>query len=311
MAEVVRSSDPDGRITFLASPNASMAVGYFGRFRTLASLYWENIAGVEAAAKIFSATKESEAREMILARGVTHVAVTSDDNFLNEYLSIARLGKSSDDVKETFGYQLLTGQIAPRWLRPLPFKPRFPVQRADNRALVFQVVPDQTEMEAAWDRGIADAARGSASDAAADFSRAISLAAPERRASLFESAGLSVYRWGEHQLAIQLLASANALRPSTRVAANIAWILATSANDSVRNGAAALVRADALARTNPTDLMVLDVLGAALADNQRFAEAVAVAQRMDSLARATGDQAGIKRAATRRATYVSGRPWRQ
>jgi tetratricopeptide (TPR) repeat protein len=214
-------------------------------------------------------------------------------------------------LRETFGYRLLRAEIAPRWLKPIPFRTPFPVQSAENRALVFQVVSDETDMEAAWYRAIAEAARGSSADAETNFLRAIALAAPARRSSLYESAGLRAYRWGEHRLAIQLLDSANSLGPSSGVAANVAWILATSSNDAVRNGAAALTRAEGLARANPADLTVLDVLGAAPAENRRFGEAVAVAQRMDSLARATGDQAGMTRAATRRSTYVSGRPWRQ
>ena len=52
---VLRASQPTGEITVLASPNASTTIGYYGRFKTLGTLYWENSAGLKAAASIFGA----------------------------------------------------------------------------------------------------------------------------------------------------------------------------------------------------------------------------------------------------------------
>jgi cytochrome c-type biogenesis protein CcmH/NrfG len=101
------------------------------------------------------------------------------------------------------------------------------------------------------------------------------------------------------------------LRPSSDVDANIAWILATSTDERVRDGRAAFERAQRLARQNPDDLTSLDVFAAALAELGRYGDAVTVGQRMLAIAQAKGDSAGAVRAKARLASYSSGRPWRQ
>lgn len=310
-AVALRASSQGEKVVLLASPNASMAIGYFGRFKTLASLYWENMAGLEAAAAILSSTTEDSARALIRARGVTHIAMISTHNFLQDYLELARPGADPAELSRTFGHYLLTGREAPRWLRPIPFRPRFP-DRGDNRALLFQVVtPEQTEFEAAWNTAVAEVAGGSSADAESDFRRAISLAGPARRSELYQNAGRIAYQWRDHVVALRLLDSAMSLQSSTVVAANIAWILATSADDGVRNGRAALEYAERAVRENPADQTSLDAYAAALAETGRYADAVAVAQRMLSVAHASGDAPGEARARERLASYSSGRPWRQ
>jgi len=310
-AVTLRASAPGEKVVLLASPNASMAIGYFGRFQTLASLYWENMSGLEAAAAILSSTSDDSARALIHARGVTHLAMISTHNFLENYLELAHPGASASDLSRTFGYRLLAGHTAPRWLRPIPFQPRFP-KPGDNRALLFEVVePEQTEFEAAWNAAVAAVAAGDAGFAESDFRHAISLASPARGAELYQNAGRISYQWGEHVLALRLLGSAMSLHRSSPVEANIAWILATSRDDRVRDGRAALERAQRLVRDNPVDETSLDAFGAALAEMGRFADAVTVARRMLALAQTKGDAAGQERAKERLASYAVGRPWRQ
>jgi hypothetical protein len=298
----------------LASPNASTSIGYFGRFSTLASLYWENLAGLEAAAAIFSAGTDEAAQRLIAARGVTHIAVVSADNFLESYLLLARPNALAEDIKSTFGARLLATDSVPAWLRELPFRARFPTPDPANRAVLFEVVPNQTPFDALWAAAVAEIARGESERGERDFVRAISKVRDEgggRRGGLFESAGMLAYQWRDHGVALALLDSAWSAGKSVRRATNIIWIMATSDDDRVRNGKVALERAETLARTNPKDQAVLDALAAALAENGRFREALVITARMDSLARATGDETAMRRARARASTYSNGRPWRQ
>ena len=99
--------------------------------------------------------------------------------------------------------------------------------------------------------------------------------------------------------------------PTAPVAANLAWILATSADDRVRNGPEALAIAESLGGAKSDDPTTLDVLGAALAANGRFPDAVAAAQRMLARAQARGEAAAARRAEERLRAYTSGRAWRQ
>src|SRR5581483_11249045 len=74
VAAVLRASQPTGDIVVLASPHASTSVGYYGRFKTLGTLYWENIDGLKKAASIFAAQSDAEAARLLRQYGVTHIA---------------------------------------------------------------------------------------------------------------------------------------------------------------------------------------------------------------------------------------------
>jgi Flp pilus assembly protein TadD len=72
---------------------------------------------------------------------------------------------------------------------------------------------------------------------------------------------------------------------------NLAWALATASDAAFRNGKEALDlanRAVQFAGENPS---VLRTLAAALAENNRFAEAVETAERAERMAEASGDNA--------------------
>jgi len=237
--------------------------------------------------------------------------VTNLDNSLADYLQLERPGSSSGDLTSTFGYRLLQGDTAPRWLRPLPFRPRFPSEDSSSVVLLFEIAPEQTDFEAKWNTGLAGVARGQSVRAIKDFSKAIEKTDARRRSELFENAATFAYRSREHGLALALLDSATSFGPRVSAAANIAWILATSYDDRVRNGGEALRRAQNLYRNASTDPTVLDALAAALAENGRFEEAVAVCQRMNSIAAASGDAEGQRRAQERMASYAAHHPWRQ
>ena len=81
------------------------------------------------------------------------------------------------------------------------------------------------------------------------------------------------------------------IRPlSVEVLNNLAWILATSPDDSVRNGSDAVGFAEkACQQTQNQDAMTLGTLAAAYAEAGRFSDAVATADKAASLAAAAGN----------------------
>ena len=88
IAAALRASQPEGDITVLASPNASVELGYYGRFRTLGTFYWENVGGLKAAAAILSAASPERAATLIRDHKVTHLALVSEADFLAEYFHL-------------------------------------------------------------------------------------------------------------------------------------------------------------------------------------------------------------------------------
>ena len=87
----------------------------------------------------------------------------------------------------------------------------------------------------------------------------------------------------------------------------LAWLLATSFDDAVRDGPAALALAQrALSSAPEPTAELLDALGAAQAASERFDEAVATLERALELA-PVERRAELER---RRALYRTGRPHR-
>jgi hypothetical protein len=312
VAATIRASQPAGEVVLLTNPNASTGIGYFGRFKTLGTLYWENADGLAAAASIFSARTDDEARALMRTHGVTHVAMISRDNFLRAYLDYARPGSAPDAISETFGYRLLMEGKAPPWLKAIPFRVR---SVAPTVVLLLQMVPDQPPFHADWNMALAQAAMGDAGAmgrAERLFGRAIERVADRgRRADLYDSAAAGAYQNDAHALALRLYSAAMALAPSPTREVNAAWILATSADDRVRNGTSALAIVEPIVAAHPRDPSVLEVYAAALAEVGRFDDAVGVTERMIGLARQNADTDAEARAARRIESYRARRAWRR
>ena len=96
---------------------------------------------------------------------------------------------------------------------------------------------------------------------------------------------------GDARAAVAELRRAVASEPdSTEALNNLAWLLATAADATVRDGAEALRLAEQACRlTANQQALPLGTLAAACAETGRFSEAIAAAQRAIALARASGD----------------------
>ncbi|MBI3884843.1 MAG: hypothetical protein HY302_03830 [Opitutae bacterium] len=348
IAQAVRESQPSGPVVLFSNPNASLSIGYYGRFQTLGTLYWENRDGLRAAAELNSAPTEEAAAALIRRLGVTHLALVTHENFLLEYARLLNPQITPPEVEATFGYRLLGKKIIPEWLEPLLYRaPRdlpgklaglevylFKVNFAQTRAAALyrigQLLALQENSAAALDafaRAAAldeqDAApwlrRGEIllrqklwRDAAADFARGIALAPGRERYRLDTQAGIAFEQAGETATAIGFYRRAIGEDQTNGIALNnLAWLLATAKDDSLRDAPLALSLAQA-AELSETDVAGnLDTLAAALANSGRFAEAVLAAERALALAQKTKDQALIKGIQEHLAAYRAGQPWRQ
>jgi hypothetical protein len=148
IASALRESQPQGDIVLLASPNASTTIGYYGRFKTLGTLYWENGDGLKAAAKIFSAATNAEAEELLRAHGVTHIAVVSEENFIQQYYTLLHPGATPDQVRSSFGYKLFFQRVVPQWLQMIPYRMPDNLNSLKTEVMLFKVNFGQSLAEA-------------------------------------------------------------------------------------------------------------------------------------------------------------------
>jgi hypothetical protein len=309
VAVALRHSQPTGRITLLSSPDASSAISYFGGFASIGTFYWENRDGLAAAAGMLTARSDADALARLRARGVTHLALFSTGNFLDAYLASIHPGATPDESRQTFGSRVLFQRHVPRWLRAIPFLPR--PGSPSKTVLLFQVVPDQRELDAEWAHGIAMAAAGDDSAAIATIEGAVATAPAAQRAGMLADAARETYRWRAHRVSIALFDRSLSLDRSPATALAVAWLLATSPDDGVRNGARAVALVEPLARANAGAGGVLDTYAAALAESGRFDDAVRAESRAIENARAQGDADAVQRGAERLRSYEAGRAWRQ
>jgi len=90
------------------------------------------------------------------------------------------------------------------------------------------------------------------------------------------------------------------------------WVLATTKDAALRNGAEAAVLADRAVRaTGGKDPAALDALAAALAETGRFAEAVSAAERARAAAQAQGNPGLAAEVDARLALYRARKPYRE
>ena len=124
--------------------------------------------------------------------------------------------------------------------------------------------------------------------------------------------GLALLQTGETKRAVAHLEKALEIDPDHMNAeVNLAWVLATSSDDSMRNGARAVQLAEDVAnRAGHPNAIVLRALAAAYAEVGRFNDAIATAQQAIEIARATGNQGLIVDLQRSIAAYQSNQPIR-
>ncbi len=147
-------SSPQRLSVVLCGPTTATDLNYFAGLKTIGTLYWENIEGLKRAAHMFAAPDEARARELIEQAGVTHILVSTWDNFGIAYVELLRqAGHDVPVAGRTFIETLLRDQQPPDWLRPLyyPIPAGFDIQ---EELRLYAVIPGQLPAEARLHRGI-------------------------------------------------------------------------------------------------------------------------------------------------------------
>jgi tetratricopeptide (TPR) repeat protein len=346
VAAVLRASQPTGDIVLLSSPNASTSVGYYGRFKTLGTLYWENNDGLHHAAEILSAKTEAQAAELIKKYGVTHIAMISDENFIVQYYQLLHPDATSEEIKDCFGYRILADKKIPQWLEMIPYGVPEDLKTLKFSVMLFKVNFSQNLMQALYNVGLSQIAMGSVEEGERTFDlltkqapqiyqpwlrkgelllarhnwaesaeitlKGISLAPVNERPGLYVTTGGSFYNNKQHALAVRVYRAGLTEQYAPDLACYLAWVLSTSTNDSIRNGQEALQLAQEAIKADPNSPSYLNSLSASLAENGRFPEAVDAADRALANSRLKGDSPNIQAIFERRlATIKSGKPIRE
>ena len=318
----LRSSQPEGEITLLSSPNASTSIGYYGRFKTLGTLYWENDEGLRAAATIFSAKSEDEAAALIRKNHVTHIAIISAENFIQQYYELLHRGATADEIRKCFGYRLFVDKVVPQWLEMLPYKVPDDLTTLNMTVMSFKVNFAQNIAEALYHVALAQIAGGAieAGDQTLDLLlqkapqnyqpwlrkgelllsrhnwqaatdtllKGISMAPAPERTSLYVSTGSSLYTQGQQELAVRVYRASLEDQRTPDVACYLSWVLATSKEDRLRDGNEALHLAQEALQADANSPTYLNSLAAAYAELGKFPEAVDAEDRAIQNARLRG-----------------------
>jgi len=346
VAAALRASQPEGDIILLASPNASTSVGYYGRFKTLGTLYWENDAGLHHAAEIFSASTETEAANLIRKYHVTHIAMISYEAFVLEYDQLLHPDATIEDKKKSFGYQVMAEKKIPQWLEMIPYSIPDDLKTLNISVMLFKVNFNQNLAQALYNVALSQVANGAVEEGentfdllirqapqnyqpwlrkgelllarhswgpAADATlKGISLAPENDRPGLYITAGGNFYNNHQHALAVRIYRTGLAEKYNPDLACYLAWVLATSSDDSLRNGKEALQLAQETLKANPHSPSYLNALAAALAENGRFADAAEIADQTLQSSKLKGDPANILAVFERRLALIkSGKPIRE
>jgi tetratricopeptide (TPR) repeat protein len=345
IAAVLRASQPEGEIVMLASPNASTGIGYYGRFRTLGTLYWENIEGLKAAASILGARTDVEAATLIQKHGVTHIALLMEENFIAPYYKLLHPQATDEELRKGFGHQLLLDRVVPQWLQMIPYKAPDDLVSLKASVMLFKVNFRQSVPDALYNVAMTQIVDGLAEPAertldlllkqapghaqallrkaellmvrkdwaaAADhYIKGISLLPAAERPAQYRAAADSLYYQKQHGLAIRLYRAAFADQPTADVACFLAWILATSTDDSLRNGKEALQLTEAALTTDPSSPTYLNAHAGALAELGRFKEAIETSHKALANAKLRGETAWIAPTEQRIAVFQAGKPMRK
>jgi hypothetical protein len=144
----LRRRTADASTVVFAGPAATNQLLWFGAFRGVPTIYWENLDGLEKAAALYAESDESGVRRKLSALGVTHVVFFSwfgdaEDLRASIVADSGDQGASEPGFLERMAAQVAAGEAVtvPSWLVPLPYTERiegapFPIVQ------VFEVVSD-------------------------------------------------------------------------------------------------------------------------------------------------------------------------
>ncbi|MEX1118683.1 MAG: tetratricopeptide repeat protein, partial [Terrimicrobiaceae bacterium] len=144
--------DANGKpVVLLSSPNSSCLLSAIGGFRTVGTLYWENVEGLKKSAEALNAQSDSEALDLVQKLGVTHISMMSWENFIEPFFGILYPERRADkSYSASFGKRALFDNQIPAWSRPLVFPPNDLTRGLQQEVLMLRVAPEQSLYEATF-----------------------------------------------------------------------------------------------------------------------------------------------------------------
>ena len=299
MARTILDSAGGKPVVLLSSPNSSCLLAALGGFQAIGTLYWENVAGLKAAAAGLNAQTEAEALAFMKKHGVTHVSLMNWENFIEPYFNILHPSPDpSVSVMKSFGKAALGDKTIPIWARPLVFPPNDLTVNLKQSVMLLQVVPEQSLNEAKFHlaryvrfvEGKPDQAEAVFKDILASapesslvmlelanlylaqhryeesvnfLLKAFSDAKPDMRASLAGQVATELGKVGDWSLVAKIARRTAEFGDATsETLHNVAWILATLPTADSRDPQFALSVCDRLERL-PHDAVMLTITRAA------------------------------------------------
>ncbi|MEN6407912.1 MAG: tetratricopeptide repeat protein, partial [Thermoguttaceae bacterium] len=179
----------------------------------------------------------------------------------------------------------------------------------DEYHKAIKIRPDFAE--AYYNLANALASQGRLDQAVAQYQKTLELT--PNMADAHNNLGMALSQLGRPREAVGQWREAIRLQPDlTGSLAQLAWTLATSPDDSLRNGTDALALAQRLVRsTQEPPAQWLDILAASLAASDRFTEAVATQQQAVAAAQRQHDAAKLPSLRQRLKLYQAGKPYRE
>jgi len=315
MARAILDSAGDKPVVLLSSPNSSCVLSTLGGFRTVGTLYWENIPGLKNAAAALNAQSDTEALDLLKKLGVTHISLMTWENFIGPFFGILYPepvpGKS---YEASFGKRALLDKVIPPWARPLAFPPNDLTKNLQQTVIMLQVAPDQSLNEAKFHLAryvrlvegnpisaeftlneILDSSPESSlvrveladllfaqkryQDAITQIIAVFPDATPAQRSDLARTFIPALYSAKEWKLRADLIRAL--VKPDDADAEtleNAAWILSTAPDETARDAELALACCDRLEALPHTKQQLLLARSAALAAAGEFQKAAAAAR---------------------------------
>ncbi len=149
MARTILDDAAGKPVVLLSSPNSSCLLSAIGGFRTIGTLYWENVEGLKSAAKALNSQSDDEALAFMNKHGVTHVSMMTWENFIEPFFRIL-YPKPIPGITfdKSFGKRALGDKQIPQWTRPLVFPPNDLTKALSQQVLMLRVVPGQSPEDA-------------------------------------------------------------------------------------------------------------------------------------------------------------------
>ncbi len=116
LAHQLKRENSDQELIVLSGPADSTQLAYYGGFRCVGTLYWENLEGLKEAAKAFAAESEQELKSIVLSRQISHIVILDSETFVQEYPRLWRKYQQSSSSQETFLMSMLKTEQYPPWI---------------------------------------------------------------------------------------------------------------------------------------------------------------------------------------------------